>query len=81
MNNGQRNFVRTPAVQEQGEVLASFGEYTEADRARVVKRFVRLENSRSEPGAGLGLSLVQAVAAFRTGADASGGAQRLGWTG
>ena len=34
----------------------------EADRARVVQRFVRLENSRNEPGAGLGLSLVAAVA-------------------
>jgi signal transduction histidine kinase len=32
------------------------------DRARVVERFVRLENSRNEPGAGLGLSLVSAVA-------------------
>jgi signal transduction histidine kinase len=32
------------------------------DRERVVQRFVRLENSRSEPGSGLGLSLVQAVA-------------------
>jgi signal transduction histidine kinase len=38
------------------------------DRARVVQRFVRLENSRSEPGAGLGLSLVQAVAASHGGA-------------
>ena len=34
----------------------------EADRPRVVERFVRLENSRNEPGAGLGLSLVAAVA-------------------
>ncbi|MBV8593570.1 MAG: HAMP domain-containing protein [Caulobacteraceae bacterium] len=34
----------------------------EADRARVVDRFVRLENSRNAPGAGLGLSLVAAVA-------------------
>lgn len=34
----------------------------EADRARVVQRFVRLEASRSAPGSGLGLSLVQAVA-------------------
>lgn len=34
----------------------------EQDRARVVERFVRLENSRNEPGAGLGLSLVAAVA-------------------
>jgi signal transduction histidine kinase len=34
----------------------------EADRERVVQRFVRLENSRNEPGSGLGLSLVAAVA-------------------
>jgi signal transduction histidine kinase len=34
----------------------------EEDRPRVIERFVRLENSRSEPGAGLGLSLVGAVA-------------------
>ncbi|MDQ0463528.1 signal transduction histidine kinase [Caulobacter ginsengisoli] len=32
------------------------------DRLRVVQRFVRLENSRNEPGSGLGLSLVAAVA-------------------
>jgi signal transduction histidine kinase len=34
----------------------------EQDRERVIQRFVRLENSRNEPGAGLGLSLVGAVA-------------------
>ncbi len=34
----------------------------EDDRDRVIERFVRLENSRSQPGAGLGLSLVSAVA-------------------
>jgi signal transduction histidine kinase len=34
----------------------------DSDRERVVERFVRLENSRNEPGAGLGLSLVAAVA-------------------
>ena len=34
----------------------------EADRGRVTERFVRLEKSRSQPGAGLGLSLVAAVA-------------------
>ena len=37
------------------------------DRARVVERFVRLENSRNQPGAGLGLSLVGAVAAAHGG--------------
>ena len=39
----------------------------EADRARVVERFVRLENSRHAPGAGLGLSLVAAVARVHGG--------------
>ena len=37
------------------------------DRERVVDRFVRLENSRNQPGAGLGLSLVAAVAAAHHG--------------
>ena len=39
----------------------------EADRARIVQRFVRLENSRNLPGAGLGLSLVAAVAEAHRG--------------
>jgi signal transduction histidine kinase len=34
----------------------------EEDRERVIQRFVRLERSRHQPGAGLGLSLVAAVA-------------------
>lgn len=34
----------------------------EEDRPRIVERFVRLEASRNQPGAGLGLSLVGAVA-------------------
>ena len=34
----------------------------EDQRERVVQRFVRLENSRNQPGAGLGLPLVAAVA-------------------
>jgi signal transduction histidine kinase len=38
-----------------------------ADRSRVVERFVRLEQSRSEPGSGLGLSLVSAVARLHGG--------------
>ena len=33
-----------------------------AERARVLERFVRLEESRNSPGTGLGLSLVAAVA-------------------
>ena len=38
-----------------------------ADRERVLKRFVRLEASRSRPGTGLGLSLVAAVARLQGG--------------
>jgi signal transduction histidine kinase len=34
----------------------------EADRARVLERFVRLDGSRTTPGNGLGLSLVAAIA-------------------
>lgn len=39
----------------------------EVDRKRVLERFVRLEQSRSEPGSGLGLSLVNAVARLHGG--------------
>jgi signal transduction histidine kinase len=39
----------------------------EADRERVLQRFVRLEKSRSTAGSGLGLSLVNAVVAFHNG--------------
>jgi signal transduction histidine kinase len=39
----------------------------ESDRAHVVERFVRLEQSRSQPGSGLGLSLASAVARLHGG--------------
>ncbi len=39
-----------------------------ADRERVVGRFVRLENSRSRPGSGLGLSMASAIARLHHGA-------------
>lgn len=39
-----------------------------SERERVLARFVRLEASRSEPGSGLGLSLVAAVARLHGGA-------------
>ena len=39
----------------------------EADRERVLDRFVRLEWSRSKPGSGLGLSLAAAVARLHNG--------------
>ena len=39
----------------------------ESDRGRVIERFVRLEQSRSQPGSGLGLSLAAAVARLHGG--------------
>ncbi|MGO8610112.1 sensor histidine kinase, partial [Rhizobium johnstonii] len=37
------------------------------DRDRATERFVRLEQSRSQPGSGLGLSLAKAVMKFHGG--------------
>ncbi|MGE0845880.1 MAG: sensor histidine kinase [Flavobacteriaceae bacterium] len=49
-------------------VVADRGEgVPEADRQRVLDRFVRLEKSRSRPGSGLGLSLVGAIVALHGG--------------
>jgi signal transduction histidine kinase len=49
----------------------------EADRERVTERFVRLEESRTQPGAGLGLALAKAVMKLHRGriefADAAPG--------
>lgn len=44
------------AVEDNGPGIAP------SDRPRVIERFVRLERSRSTPGHGLGLSLVNAIA-------------------
>lgn len=49
------------AVADRGAGIA------DRDRARVVDRFVRLEGSRSQPGSGLGLSLVAAIASLHGG--------------
>lgn len=54
-----------------GQVLLSVSDngrgVAEADRERIVRRFVRLEESRTRPGNGLGLNLVAAIAAAHGG--------------
>ncbi len=63
--------VRIAAVADNDRVLITIADngpgIPEADRARVLERFVRLEASRSRPGSGLGLSLVAAVARYHGG--------------
>lgn len=53
--------------QAQLSVLDRGPGVSEADRMRVLERFVRLEESRSAPGSGLGLSLAAAVARLHGG--------------
>jgi signal transduction histidine kinase len=53
---GRREAVAWLAVADNGPGVSP------ADRERVLERFVRLDEARSAPGSGLGLSLVRAVA-------------------
>jgi signal transduction histidine kinase len=57
--------VRVAAAREGNDLVLTVADtgpgVPAADRERVLQRFVRLEKSRSEPGSGLGLSLVAAV--------------------
>lgn len=61
--------LKTRAVAGLAEI--SVGDHgqgiAQADRERALKRFVRLEASRTQPGSGLGLSLVAAVARLHGG--------------
>jgi signal transduction histidine kinase len=52
--------LRGPSV--QGSVSDNGPGVPQADRQRILLRFVRLDASRSTPGTGLGLSLVRAIA-------------------
>jgi signal transduction histidine kinase len=71
MANGEPSTVTVTAGTEGDKVLLSVADrgpgIPEADRARAVERFVRLEKSRSVPGSGLGLSLAAAVARLHGG--------------
>ncbi len=69
--NGAPSEIVVRALNEGDRILLTVTDsgpgIPEADRARVVERFVRLEQSRSQPGSGLGLSLAAAVARMHGG--------------
>jgi hypothetical protein len=69
--NGAMPQIVVGALNEGDRILLSVADsgpgIPEADRGRVVERFVRLEQSRSKPGSGLGLSLASAVARLHGG--------------
>jgi signal transduction histidine kinase len=70
-DNGERGGIRVTADAESDQIVLTVSDHgpgiPTADRSRVVDRFVRLEQSRSMPGSGLGLSLVSAVARLHGG--------------
>jgi signal transduction histidine kinase len=69
--NGMAAEIVLRAAGEGDRILLTVADHgpgiPEADRARAVERFVRLERSRSQPGSGLGLSLAAAVARLHGG--------------
>ncbi len=69
--NGARPEIVVRAFHDADRILLTVADsgpgIPEADRPRVVERFVRLEQSRSQPGSGLGLSLAAAVARLHGG--------------
>jgi signal transduction histidine kinase len=71
MPNGQTSEIVVRALAEGDRILLIVTDsgpgIPDGDRDRVVERFVRLEQSRSQPGSGLGLSLAAAVARLHGG--------------
>jgi signal transduction histidine kinase len=69
--NGASPEIIVRALSEGDRILLTVSDsgpgIPEADRPRAVERFVRLEQSRSKPGSGLGLSLASAVARLHGG--------------
>lgn len=59
--------VRRPDARVEIDVMDDGPGVAPTDRERVMERFVRLESARTTPGAGLGLSLVAAVARLHRG--------------
>jgi len=69
--NGATPEIVVRALSEGDRILLTVADsgpgIPESDRSRAVERFVRLEQSRSQPGSGLGLSLAAAVARLHGG--------------
>jgi signal transduction histidine kinase len=69
--NGARPGILVKANADKDQVMLTVSDrgpgIPQGDRSRVIDRFVRLEQSRSRPGSGLGLSLVSAVARLHGG--------------
>ena len=69
--NGERAGILVETGADKDQITLTVSDHgpgiPAGDRSRVVERFVRLEQSRSEPGSGLGLSLVSAVARLHGG--------------
>lgn len=64
--------VRVTVERKDGEIILKVADNgpgipDQTDRERATERFVRLEQSRSQPGSGLGLSLAKAVMTFHGG--------------
>nr|WP_286198569.1 HAMP domain-containing sensor histidine kinase [Mesorhizobium sp. BR1-1-16] len=70
--------VEVTARREGGDIVIQVADngpgIPASERERVLERFVRLEKSRSQPGSGLGLSLVDAVARLHHGSLSLGDA-------
>jgi signal transduction histidine kinase len=68
---GARREVRIAVAKEGGDVTIAVIDngpgIPQSERGRVLQRFVRLEESRSTPGTGLGLSLAAAAVKLRNG--------------
>lgn len=69
--DGAEPVVTVSAARRDGEIELAVADHgpgiPEADRGRVLERFVRLDQSRSKPGFGLGLSLAAGVVRLHGG--------------
>jgi signal transduction histidine kinase len=69
--DGAEADIKVTALGDKDRILLTVSDrgpgIPESERGRAIERFVRLEQSRSEPGSGLGLSLAAAVARLHGG--------------